>query len=158
MAEKTVGKQPASARKQRGPGRQFEKGKSGNPAGRPEGSRHKASLAAEVLLDGEAEAITRKCIEMALDGDATAMRLALERIMPIRRGRPVKFDLPPVASINDIVAAVGSILHAVAGGVLTVEEGQAVANILEAKRRSVELVEIERRLAELESEHSRRNY
>jgi hypothetical protein len=40
-------------------GRPFEPGQSGNPAGHPKGSRNKATLAIEVLLDGEAEAITR---------------------------------------------------------------------------------------------------
>jgi Family of unknown function (DUF5681) len=58
----------------------FQPGRSGNPSGRPRGARHRATLAAEALLDGEAAALTRKAIERALEGDATAMRLCLERI------------------------------------------------------------------------------
>src|SRR6267142_255835 len=46
-------------------GRPFLRGESGNPAGRPMGARHKATVAAEALLDGEAEALTRKAVEMA---------------------------------------------------------------------------------------------
>jgi Family of unknown function (DUF5681) len=57
MAENVV-------RKQRG--RPFPKGQSGNPAGKPKGTRHKATRAMEALLDGEADAITRKAIEMAV--------------------------------------------------------------------------------------------
>jgi hypothetical protein len=53
----------------------FRPGQSGNPDGRPKGSRNKATLAMEALLDGEAEAITRKAIEKALEGDMTAIRL-----------------------------------------------------------------------------------
>ena len=50
-------------------GRPFEKGRSGNPAGRRPGSRNKATLAAAALLAGEAEALTRTAVEFALAGD-----------------------------------------------------------------------------------------
>lgn len=56
----------------------------GNP-GKPRGTRHKATQAALALLDGEAGALTRKAVEMALAGDTTALRLCLERIAPPRR-------------------------------------------------------------------------
>ena len=49
-----------------GPGRPFPKGQSGNPAGRPIGARNAATQLAEALLDGEAEALTRKLVELAL--------------------------------------------------------------------------------------------
>ena len=65
----------------------------GNP-GRPKGARHKTTRAVEELLDGEGEAITRKAVDMALDGDTTALRLCLERISPPRKDTPVQFDLP----------------------------------------------------------------
>ena len=64
-------------------GRPFKKG---NP-GRPPGSRNKATLAAEVLLDNETEKLTRKAIELAMAGDTVALRLCLERIIPARRDR-----------------------------------------------------------------------
>jgi Family of unknown function (DUF5681) len=38
----------------------FKPGESGNPAGKPKGARNKVTLAIEALLDGEAEALTRK--------------------------------------------------------------------------------------------------
>ena len=59
----------------------------GNP-GRPPGARNKATLAALALLEGEAEALTRRCVELALAGDTTAMRLCLERLLPRGRGGP----------------------------------------------------------------------
>ena len=65
--------------------RLFRKGRSGNPAGRPPGSRNRATIAAEALLEGEAQALTRKAIELALAGDTTALRLCLERIVPQRK-------------------------------------------------------------------------
>lgn len=71
----------AKTNRKQGGGR-FKPGQSGNPKGRPVGSRHKATLAAQELLDGEAQAITRKAIEKALEGDGIALRLCLERIVP----------------------------------------------------------------------------
>ena len=71
-------------------GRPFEPG---NP-GRPKGARHRITRAAEALLDGETEALTRKAIELALAGDGMALRLCLERILPPRKERPVDIELP----------------------------------------------------------------
>ena len=62
----------------------FTKGQSGNPAGKPKGARHRATLAAEALLDGEAEALTRKGIELALEGNIFALKICLDRILPAR--------------------------------------------------------------------------
>ena len=67
-------------------GRPFAPGQSGNPNGRPKGARNKATIAAEALLDGDAEAITRKIVEKALDGDMIALRLCLA--CGFRRSRP----------------------------------------------------------------------
>jgi hypothetical protein len=64
--------------------------------GKPKGTRHKATLAAMALLDGEAESLSRKAVELALQGDTTALRLCLERIAPPRKDAPVTFDLPPL--------------------------------------------------------------
>ena len=58
----------------------WQPGQSGNPHGRKAGSRNKASLLAEALLDGEAEKLVRGVIDMALKGDVAAARLCLERI------------------------------------------------------------------------------
>ena len=63
-------------------------------AGKPKGTRNRTTLALEALLDGEAEALTRKAIEMALTGDGAAMRLVMDRILPPRKERPVMFAMP----------------------------------------------------------------
>ena len=68
--------EPASAgRLQDG---KFSPGVSGNPAGRLPGTKNRATKAAEELLEGEAEALTRKAVELALEGDTVALRLCLE--------------------------------------------------------------------------------
>jgi len=83
-------------------GGQWKKGQSGNPAGRPVGARHKATMAVQVLLDGEAERLTRKAVELALAGDMGALRLCLERILPPRKDVPVTLPVPQIETATDI--------------------------------------------------------
>ncbi len=142
VAENTAGKQR---------GRPFEPGRSGNPAGRPSGSRNRTSIAAEELLDGEAEAITRKAIELALDGDTVALRLCLERIAPSRKERAVRFDLPPIETAADAVKATAALVAAVAAGELTIGQAAELGKLVEAFVRAIEATDTERRLAELEA-------
>jgi len=128
----------------------FRPGQSGNPDGRPKGSRNKATLAMEALLDGEAEAITRKAIEMAKEGDMTAIRLCLERILPTIKSRPIEIDLPPVKTAQDIQAAHGAVIAAMAKGEITPDDAGTIAGVLEARRRAIETVELEARMVALE--------
>ena len=95
---------------------------SGNPAGRPAGRKNAITMATEEVLEGEADAITRVCIDRAKVGDHHAMKLVNDRILPTRRGRPVQFDLPEIEGATDVTKAHGSILRACAAGVLTPEE------------------------------------
>jgi len=121
----------------------------GNP-GKPKGTRHKATQAALALLDGEAEALTRQAVTMALGGDTTALRLCLERIAPPRRDAPVTFDLPPMETACDAAKAAGAVLGAVAEGELTPGEGASLMALVEGFRRTLETTELEARVAALE--------
>jgi hypothetical protein len=126
-------------------GKPFAKG---NP-GKPKGARHKTTVAIEALLEGEAEGIGRKCIEMALEGDGTALRLAMERIAPVRRAR-LTFTMPAVETIADLPKAVGAILKAVANGTLSPEEASAIGGAISLQSRVLEVSELDRRITALE--------
>jgi len=129
----------------------FQLGQSGNPAGRPQGSRNKATLAMEALMDGEVESITRKAIDLALEGDTTALRLCLERILPPRKSRPVNITLPEVKTAEGVAEAQAAVVQAVADGELTPEEGTAITNILEARRKTIETQDHDSRISALEA-------
>jgi hypothetical protein len=131
-------------------GRPFLKGQSGNPAGRPAGARNRKSLAAAALLDGEAEALTRKAVEMALAGDPTALRLCLERILPPCRERTVKLALPAIESPADIAPAMRAVAAALAEGAISPGESEAIARMVDTFMRAIDTSDFERRLAELE--------
>jgi hypothetical protein len=134
----------------------FRKGQSGNPKGRPMGTRNKATVAAERLLDGEAEALTRKAVELALDGEAGGLRLCLERIIPPRRERPVKLGLAAVRGTGDLAGTMAAITTAAAQGAITPGEAAELARVVEIFVRAVETSDFERRLRELEEAHAAR--
>lgn len=118
--------------------------------GRPEGSRNKSTLAAEVLLEGESEALARKCIDRALEGDSAALRLCMERIIPTRKSRPVSIELPDIKGPVDILAAMQVVVQSVAHGKISPDDAQGVMTLLELTKRAQEHVDIEMRLAVLE--------
>jgi F0F1-type ATP synthase gamma subunit len=129
---------------------QFQKGQSGNPAGRPRGSRNKTTVLMQNLLEGEAEAIARKAIEMAKDGDMAAIRVCMDRLASIRRKDPIAFELPPMDKARDTVAAVAAVVSAVAAGDLTTSEAAEVAKIIDLYVRALATTAFEERLEKLE--------
>jgi hypothetical protein len=137
-----------TVRKQRG--RPFPKGRSGNPRGRPPGARNAATIIAERLLDGEAETLIRKAIQKAKQGNVPALRMCVERLLPPRRDRPVRFAMAALNSAHDAAKAVAAITVAVASGELTPSEAGELSRVIEAYVKAIETSEIEDRLKILE--------
>jgi hypothetical protein len=142
--------QPDNAAKRQG-GR-FVKGQSGNPTGMPKGTRHHATRLAEALFDGQAEALVQKAIEMALAGDPTAMRLALERLCPPRRERSVELDMPSIKSATDLIAAAAALADAASSGEITPGEAASLSTLVANTAKAVETFELADRLARLEEQ------
>src|SRR5262249_34001982 len=128
----------------------FEKGESGNPAGGPRGSRNRATLLMEGLLADDAEAIGRKAIAMAKQGDMAAIRLCIDRLSPPRKGQPVAFELPPPRTPPDGVAAPASVA-AVAAGELTPSEAAELAKVIDVYVRAIATNAFDERLTKLEA-------
>ena len=128
----------------------FQPGQSGNPAGKPKGTRHKTTLACEALLDGEAEAITRKAIDAAKSGDLVAIRLCMDRFIAPRKDRAVPFALPQLETAADAVRATAAIVSAVAEGELTPSEAGELSKVVEGFTKTLTAVDFEERLTKLE--------
>ena len=128
----------------------FKPGESGNPRGKPKGTLHKATRAAQELLYGEAQELTRRCIELAKEGNPLALKLCLERLIPTARERPLRLKLPRVKGAADLPKALQAVMKAVADGEITPGEGQALTAMLESYRKGLELSELEARLSRLE--------
>lgn len=124
--------------------------KPGNP-GKPPGTRSRATRAAEALLDGEAEKLTRTAIDKALEGDSVALRLCLERLVPPRKDSPIRIELPVISTASDVVSASAAVLSAVASGEISPDEAGRVMTLLTAHRAIVETSELADRIAALEA-------
>ena len=110
---------------------QFQKGQSGNPAGRPRGSRNRASVLVHSLLENEAEDLARMTIEIAKRGNIAAMRMCMDRIAPARKLDPGSCDLPPLDNAAASVEAMARIADAVATGNLATSEAVELAQVVE---------------------------
>jgi len=84
--------------------------------GRPKGSRNKATIAIESLLEGQAEALTQTAIKKALEGDSVALRLCMDRIAPPPKDAAVTFSMPIMSNVLDAAEAAGSVLRAMSEG------------------------------------------
>jgi Family of unknown function (DUF5681) len=146
--EKTI---PTTERipRKKGTGR-FAKGTSGNPSGRPPGSRNQSTLLMEALLEAEGEQLTRKVIELALQGDILAMKLCLDRVFPARKDRPIQLSLPPVADLEKVASTMSKVVEAIGNGSITPGEGETLANVLAVQKDVLRTENVERRVEQLE--------
>ncbi|HEX4043492.1 MAG TPA: DUF5681 domain-containing protein [Xanthobacteraceae bacterium] len=129
-------------------------GHSGNPSGRPPGSRNKATLFAEALFDHDLEILVRQAIDRALKGDRAALKLCIDRILAPRRRERVAFDLPPLETAADAVKAQAAILLATAEGALAPSEARDLSAAVTGFLRSIEAVDFEQRLTALEADRA----
>lgn len=143
-------KKPETTDQKQGGDTRFKPGQSGNPAGRPRGARHKATMAALALLDGEASELTRKAIDAALGGDMMALRLCLERIIAPVKSRPLTISLPVVTEASDLPKITGALLSAVASGEIDPSEAAILSKVVEVHRGALEFADIESRIKKLE--------
>ena len=116
----------------------FTPGQSGNPAGRPPGSRNRKTLACEALFEAEAEEAVRNVIDRAKDGQPAAMRLCMERAVPTGRNRPLAIALPPIKRPEDAEAALEVVTAELGAGNLTIQEASSLISLID---RTLQLAE-----------------
>ncbi len=129
----------------------WAKGQSGNPAGRPAGARNQATLAREALLDAHSTELIEKALELALAGDVGALKLCLERLLPIRRERTIHLSVPGLEEDEALSRTTRALLKAVAEGEITPLEAESVGRLILVHNQVVAAVDHEKRLAALEA-------
>lgn len=146
MAENDLKKQPAK----RGPGKRFEPGQSGNPAGKPRGCRTRSVMLAQSIIDGKAKEVVEKALELALSGDGPVLRAILDRLCPTKRDAPVSIPLPSMETPADLPKVTGAIMQAAAEGRITPSEAAALSALVEGHRKALETADLAERVAKLE--------
>jgi len=139
---------PETTQKQRG--RPFEPGQSGNPKGRPKGSRNRVTLAVEALIHGQGEALGAKAVEKGLEGDSSMLRALLRTLVPPPSDRTVEFELPQIESAADALKASSAIIMACAAGELSPDEASTIMGLISFHVRTIEVAELEVRVTALE--------
>ncbi|MBV8752682.1 MAG: hypothetical protein JO328_07470 [Hyphomicrobiales bacterium] len=95
-------------------------------------ARNAPTLAAEALLFEHAQELVNDLVTRAKRGEPAAMRIAMERILPVGRGRPLPVELPPVRSAEDAQVAAGVIMDALKEGALSAREAVDLINVVGA--------------------------
>jgi len=130
---------------------QWTKGISGNPAGRPTGSRNRSTVLMEELLEGQSEVLISMLINLALSGNVAALRLCLDRLLPVRRHRPINLNLAEVRTAKDVTEAMSQIVAATAEGQITPNDGEAMTNILSFQLKALSVADLDQRNEAVES-------
>ena len=101
-------------------------------SGRKPGSRHKVTIMAQALIDGAADRVINKLIEMAESGDTTAAKAIVDRICPPRKTAPVQIDLPTIDSAESAKQAITIIIESQAAGEITSDEADGLLRSVRA--------------------------
>ena len=134
-------------------GRPFEPG---NP-GRPPGSKNKITQMVEQLVEGQAEQLVQKVLDLAQAGDVSCLRMMLDRLWPPRKGQPVNVVMPPINTSQDVFPAIASIWTAIREGRLTPDEASALSIVIDRSIQAIELHDIAKRIASLEEAQDKQN-
>lgn len=127
-------------------------GKSGNPTGKPQGSKNNVTVAAENILEGEGEALTRKLIDLALEGNVACLRHAIDRIHPVKRSAPIRLEgMPEVFDIESAAMASGYLLQQVRDGVVSPIDAEVVSRLIDKFISATKWTDIEKELHELQA-------
>ena len=118
--------------------------------GRPKGSPNKSSAPGQRVLNDFAEQLMLKCISMAGKGDVGAMRLCMERILPVRRDALVRVSLPRIRTAQDINKAAEKVTQAMGRGKITATDAEKMMNVLQMRSGINDTVVTDDRIAKLE--------
>lgn len=127
----------------------FVAGKSGNPSGRPKGTPdRRTALVRE--LEADLPAMLSALKTAALAGDVQALKLLLDRLLPVRKSTTEPVELPELAEAGTLPEKVEAVLAAIAAARLPPDVGAQLVNAIGTAARVEEVAELRERMEALE--------
>ena len=124
----------------------FKKGTSGNPAGRPKGIQDKRTEIRD-LLKPHAPALVEKAVQLALQGEQTALKLCLDKVMPSLKPVSEPVSINNTGNLSDTGR---SVINDVFSGAINTDTGYELLRSLQIQANLEEFTAIEERLTALE--------
>jgi len=125
----------------------FQKGKSGNPAGKPKGAKDKRTELRS-LFEQHREELIKVAVDKAKNGDSTSLRICIDRLVAPMRSNPVRIE----GFVGTLTERGEAVMAAIAAGSIGAEEGGALMSLLQAQARLVEATTLDDRIAALEKQ------
>tara|TARA_R110002110_G_scaffold301156_1_gene515221 strand:- start:183302 stop:183724 length:423 start_codon:yes stop_codon:yes gene_type:complete len=130
----------------------FKPGESGNPDGRPPGSKNKSTLLLERLGD-DIDALLNATKRKAMKGDMQAMKILLDRALPVRRPTLPTISVPGLQEAMTLTEKGQAVLNAIGNSEIPPDVGASLLNALGNVSRLVEVDELLKRVEKLEAAH-----
>lgn len=102
------------------------------------------------VCDGASDTVEVIQCYPTLEQMTGAQRELMRLTMPAAKSAPVRLNLPPIRTANDVLEAHGTVIAAMSSGELTPDEAAIVSSVIENKRKAVETVDLAERLAAIE--------
>jgi len=129
-------------------GNKFKPGESGNPDGRPIGSKDKRTQYRE-LFEPHADALIQKVINLALDGDTTCLKMCIDRLVSPFRAKNATITLDDIE--GTLTEKGEKIINAMGKGKISPSDTSSMLSALAAQARIIEIEELEKRISDLEA-------
>ena len=127
----------------------FKKGVSGNPAGRPKGIIDRRQRW-QKLIGEHTEELIRRALELAREGDTSALRVLLERAIPPIKAQSEPVYIPGLLTAETLTAKAQAILDAIGNGSLAPDIGESLLAALGNVAKTAEIDDLTRRIEFLE--------
>lgn len=128
----------------------FQKGKSGNPAGRKKGLASHLTTELQRAVAANAMPIVRSIIAQAKAGDTESRRVFL-KLLP--QGKwPTPFDRPEITSPADVPKAIDAVIDAAGAGDLSLDDAEKVVGMIDSLRQAYETASLADQIEEMRDE------